>query len=297
VTIRVTIHVTMVFNQITPLHRFFFLLVFSAALMIVDHRSSLLVSARAAASVINRPFQWVINRPAATREWLDAHYRDGTLYRKYKALQAKQSVLEAHLQRYEALQAENRRLSRLLSASPKPGERVLLAEVVEIGLEPFTHRIGLNLGVESGVYLGQAVILPDGVLGQVSGLGFKHSVVTLITDPSHAIPVQIQRSGLRTMVRGLGVFGQVSVPFLSAQADIRQGDLLVTSGLGGGFPAGYKVAQVQEIVTDSTAEFLTVRASPLANIKSAKEVLLLFGHAPPSAPPGSASRGGDEKAR
>lgn len=287
----------MVFNQITPLHRFFFLLVLSVALMIVDHRSSLLVSARAAGSVINRPFQLVINLPAATREWLDAHYQDGTLYRKYKALQAKQAVLEAHLQRYDALQAENRRLSRLLSASTAPGERVLLAEVVEIGLEPFTHRIGLNLGVESGVYLGQAVILPEGVLGQVSGLGFKHSVVTLITDPSHAIPVQIQRNGLRTMVRGLGVSGQVSVPFLSAQADIRKGDLLVTSGLGGGFPAGYKVAQVQEIVTDSTAEFLTVRARPLADIQFAGEVLLLSSHVPPSVPPGGAGRGGDEKAR
>ena len=290
-----TTHNPMHHNQLTPLYRFLFLLVFSVALMIVDHRSQLLAPIRAAGSVVNLPFQFIINLPSNTREWVDTHYRDGSLHKKYRALLAKQAALEVRLQRYDALEAENRRLSELVSASRRSGERAVLAEIVELGLEPFTHRAGLNLGVESGVYLGQAVMTPDGVLGQVSGLGVKHSVVTLITDPSHAIPVQIQRNGLRTIVQGLGLAERVSVPFLSAQADIRKDDILVTSGLGGGFPSGYKVAQVREIVTDSHAEFLTVNARPFAHIKFVKEVLLLFKHAPePNASPAPAAEKNDE---
>ena len=281
-------------NPITPLYRFLFLLVFSVALMIVDHRSPLLASARAAGSVVNLPFQAVLNLPAGVRAWVDAHYRDGSLQRKYEALLAKQAALEVRLQRYDALAAENRRLFQLLSASRKSDQGVLLAEIVELGLEPFTHRVGLNRGVESGVYLGQAAVTPDGVLGQVSGLGVKHSVVTLLTDPSHALPVQIQRNGLRTIVQGRGEAERVSVPFLSAQADIRKDDILVTSGLGGGFPAGYKVARVSEIITDSHAEFLSVNARPFAHIGFVKEVLLLSKPEPqPEPEPATGGDGGE----
>ena len=120
------------------------------------------------------------------------------------------------------------------------------------------------------------------MLGQVSGLGLNRSVVTLITDPSHALPVQIQRNGLRAMVAGNGKLNRVSVPFLSAQADIQQGDILVTSGLGGGFPDGYKVARVQEIIADADATFLEIDAATFADMQLTKEVLLLWKDKPDS---------------
>ena len=268
------------FNQITALYRFLFLLVFSVALMIIDHRSQLFAPVRTLSSVINLPFHWLIELPATTRELIDVYYPDDSLYRKYAALMENQLALEARLQRYDALAAENTRLAELLSMSRTSGEQVLLAEIVEIGLEPFTHRVALNRGVEAGVYLGQPAITPDGVLGQVSGVGVNRSVVTLITDPSHAIPVQIQRNGLHTIVRGLGDSNRVGVPFLSARADIRSDDILVTSGMGGGFPPGYKVAQIVEIITDANDTFLSVTATTFAGIDQVREALLIWNNRP-----------------
>jgi len=270
-------------TPVTPLYRLLFLAVLSTALMLVDHNSRLLAGARAFGSALNLPFHGLINLPAAARDWRIARAKDDALASKYAALVAKQAVLEARLQRLESLEAENRRLSELLAAPRRPGERVQLAELVELGLTPFNHRVGLNRGVEAGVHLGQAVIVPAGVLGQVSSAGLRRSVVTLLTDPGHAIPVQIQRNGLRAIARGLGVFGQLEVPFLSAQTDLRAGDVLVTSGLGGGFPAGYRVAQVSEITADNTAEFLRVRATPFADIRFAEHVLLLSVDTPGAA--------------
>lgn len=263
------------FNRITSLYRFLFLLIFSAALMIVDHRSELLSPVRTVGTAINLPFQLLFNLPAKMRGLIEAYYPDDQLHREYQELAAKQRELEARLQRYDAVEAENRRLAKLLSMSREFDNRVLHAEIVDIGLAPFTHRVALNRGAEAGVHLGQPVITPDGVLGQVSGVGLYRSVVTLITDPGHAIPVQVQRNGLRTIAQGLGVANQLEVPFLSGQADIQNADVLVTSGLGGGFPAGYKVAQVREIVTDANETFLMVSATTFTNIDLVKEVLLL----------------------
>ncbi|MDD9883501.1 MAG: rod shape-determining protein MreC [Gammaproteobacteria bacterium] len=267
-------------SPVTPLYRLLLLAVLSLALMLVDYNSRLLVGARAVGSVLNLPFHGLISLPGASRDWWAGRESGEALYEKYSALLAKQAVLEARLQRFDALQAENRRLSELLAAPRRPGERVQFAEIVDLGLAPFTHRVGLNRGVEAGVHLGQAVILPEGVLGQVSAAGVGRSVVTLLTDPGHAIPVQIQRNGRRAIARGLGVLGRLELPFLSAQTDIKNGDVLVTSGLGGNFPPGYKVARVSEIVTDNTAEFLAVRATPFADIRSAEHVLLLAVDAP-----------------
>jgi rod shape-determining protein MreC len=266
----------MALNQITSLYRFLFLLVFSIALMILDHRTAVLTPLHKVSSIINLPFQFVLGIPSAGREMIDAYYPDDSLHEKYNDLLEQQLVLEARLQRYDALVAENQRLSRLLAASYRAEDEVLLTEIVEIGLEPFSHRIVINRGAEAGVYLGQPAIAPDGVLGQVSEVGILRSVVTLITDSSHGIPVQIQRSGLRTIVQGEGTSDRVSVPFLPTQADVRKGDILVTSGMGGRFPVGYMVAEVTEIITDANEAFLRINAETTAKIDFAKEVLLLW---------------------
>lgn len=266
----------MVAHRITSLYRFLLLLSLSIALMVVDHRSDWSVPVRTFSSVFNLPFQMLINLPRTTGKFIKRYYPDDSLPRKYAALVEKQLILEIRLQRYTALQFENERLSKLLSAQRKSEAPGLLAEIIEIGLQPFTHQVAINRGVEAGVYLGQPVLTPQGILGQVSEVGVLHSVVTLLTDPSHAIPVQVQRNGLRTIVHGTGASGQINVPFLSSNADIRNSDILVTSGVGERFPAGFKVAQVHEIIVDANADFLNIQANMFANVEFTKEVLLLW---------------------
>ena len=274
----------MAFTQ-TALYRFLFLLIFSAALMIVDHRSQLLAPTRTTATVLNLPFQSLIDLPMATLEWFEAYYPDDSLHQKYTNLQADHLNLQARLQRYDALQRENQRLTGLLSLSRQFGDQALSAEIIAVGPDPYTHRLMLNRGTESGVYLGQPAVTPDWVLGQVSRLGINRSVVTLITDSTHALPVRIQRNGLRTIVRGLGVMDRVEVPFLPAQADIRKDDILVTSGIGGGFPVGYKVARVREVAVDANAAFMRVDATTFVRTELTGDVLLLWvNKAAPHAP-------------
>ncbi len=266
----------MKFRQITSLYRFLFWLLLSCGLIIIDHRSDSLAQVRTVASGFNWAFVHLITLPGDVRHWVESRYPDDSLYQEYKSLQAQVAALQTELQRYDSLIAENRRLSELLAIAEKPGIDMLFAEIVEAELDPFTHRVALNRGVQDGVYLGQPVITPDGVLGQVSGVGIGRSVVTLLTDASHAVPVQIQRNSLHTIVFGSGDTKRVEVPFLSAQADIRKGDVLITSGLGGGFPVGYKVAQVEEIITDANDAFLAITARVYAEMTAAKEVFLLW---------------------
>lgn len=259
----------------TLLVRFLLLAVVSVVLMTADHRGGFFKPVRTGFSVLNLPGHWLFSLPATTEDTYRKYYPDAELYTRYRKLLEKQTELEVRLQRYEALRAENARLAKLLGTRGKLEYSGLFAEVIEIGLRPLAHRVALSRGVESGVYLGQPVLTTAGVLGQVSAVGVGHSVVTLLTDPSHAIPVQIERNGLRTIAQGSGVPGVISLPFLTSNADLHSDDVLLTSGLGGTFPSGYKVAQVQEVINDANAAFLSVRALPFVNVAVTQEVLLL----------------------
>lgn len=263
------------YNIRSPLYRFFLLLVLSMGVMIIDHRSEWLKPIHTATTFVNIFFESVIEIPKNTFSVLNRYYPDDSAHQRFVALQKKLTVLKARLQRYEALQKENQRLSELLSVSKRFANDVLLTEIINFDLEPFSHRLVINRGIEAGVYLGQPAIVPQGVLGQVSKVGYRRSVITLITDPSHGLSVQIQRNGLRTIIQGSGKSDQVIVPFLENPSDIQTGDLLVTSGMGGRFPVGYKVAEVSNIVKDANQAFLTITARTAAQTGSAKEALLL----------------------
>ena len=254
----------------------YLLAILSFGLMIVDHRSDLLRPVRSTASILAMPFYSLTGLPGSLAEMIRSHYPDNTVYEELESLREKQAKLATQLQRYDALVVENSRLSRLLATSRRSDDQMILAEIVNIGLDPFSHRIIIDRGIEAGVFLGQPVIAPDGVIGQVSEVDFHQSVVTLITDRSHGIPVQVQRNGLRTIVQGKGEKDQVSVPYLLRQADIRKGDILLTSGMGGRFPAGYKVAEVVEITTEATESFLSINAATTSRIDQIKQVLLVW---------------------
>lgn len=152
----------MSYNQASPLYRFSLLLVLSVGMMIIDHRSNLLRSVRIVTSVINISFESLVGLPDTIQSTLQSYYPDSSLQDRFKDLQRKQAVIEARLQRYEALEMENERLAQLLSASRRSTDEVLLAEIIEFGLQPFNQKIVVNRGVESGVYLGQPAIAPPG---------------------------------------------------------------------------------------------------------------------------------------
>jgi rod shape-determining protein MreC len=263
-------------NRVSPLFKFSLFLVISVGLMIVDHRSNLLKPVRTVLSVINLTFEGIVKLPSNSLSTFNSYYPDKSLFDEYKKLIAKQAVLEAKLQRFETIEMENKRLAKLLSSSRRSTDEVLLSEIINFGLEPFNQKIIVNRGVESGVYLGQPAISPDGVLGQVSEAGYLRSVITLITDSSHGLPVQIQRNGLRTIIHGSGKPDKIKLPYLESQADIEIGDIVVTSGMGGRFPVGYKVAIVSDVVKDANEPFLEITAETTAKIGFTKEVLLLW---------------------
>lgn len=189
-------------------------------------------------------------------------------------------VLKAKLLKFAALEQENIRLRGLLDTSFKVGEQVLIAELLSINLAPYEHEVVVNKGSRFGVHPGQAVFDGNGVVGQVLRVTPYSSEVMLITDPSHAIPVQINRNGLRTIALGTGQIDRLALPYLPSNADVQVGDLLVTSGMGGVFPQGYPVATVTAIAPQKSP-FAKISAVPVAQLDRNRELLLVWSDSQP----------------
>ncbi len=263
--------------------RLVLLIVLSIGLMLIDQRSDSVRIMRSGLSLLVKPVQDVASVPSVFGEWFNLFSKSRLeLYEEKERLRAENLELQARLQKLESIENENTRLSELLSASQAVAERVVLAKMVEVSLEPFTHKILINRGREDGVYEGQPVIDTYGVMGQVTHATLFRSAVTLITDPGHAIPVQVRRNGLRAIVYGSGSTGKLDIPFIGRQANIRQGDILVTSGMGGRFPAGYPVAEITEVIKDANEPFLGITAKPVAQLDHSKEVLLIWSEPAPT---------------
>ncbi len=163
--------------------------------------------------------------------------------------------------------------------------RAILAEIISVETDPLRERIVVNKGGRDGVTLNQAVVDGDGILGQVARLGPWSAEVILITDPEHAIPVQITRNSLRSIAVGAGASGELLLPYLAINSDVRSGDLLVSSGLGGVFPAGLPVGRIIGVRRESSQLLAQVRAAPLAHVERDREVMLLqFEPSHPDAP-------------
>ncbi|MGA7824907.1 MAG: rod shape-determining protein MreC, partial [Steroidobacteraceae bacterium] len=194
--------------------------------------------------------------------------------------------------RYDALARENGALRGLSAALPPVADRWLAAEIVNIQMSSLRQRMLIDRGASNGVFDGQAVLDESGVIGQTTHVGPWSAEVILITDPEHALPVRIERTGLRTIAVGAGDASALALPYLPSNADVHAGDLLVTSGLGGVFPEGYPVARVTEVHRDAVQPLAQVRAAPLARVAADAEVMLVWfrpGHpAAPTPPPNAA---------
>jgi rod shape-determining protein MreC len=182
---------------------------------------------------------------------------------------------QSRLQRFDSLTEENRRLRALLDGSRTLEIEFQFAELIDVDLDPFSHRVMIDRGNDREVQVGQAVIDGAGVMGQVEEVNLHFSRVRLISDPNHALPVQLNRTGLRTVAYGIGSTAQLSLPNLPREADVREGDLLVTSGLGKRFPAGYPVAVIETVDRSEGRMFAEAMARPLAALDRGREVLLL----------------------
>ncbi len=249
----------------------------SLIMMTVDHRQGHLEKVRSALSVFVYPLQYVANLPITVTNWASEVLTTRTRLMEENAwLRDEQLVLSSKIQKFEILEAENERLREMLQSSERLGERVLIAELLAIDLQPFRHQIVINKGQREGVYDGQPIVDANGVMGQIVHVGPFSSTVLLLTDPTHAIPVQINRNGLRSVAVGTGQSHILQLEHLSNNVDIREGDLVVSSGLGSRFPSGYPVGVVHNISRVPGEPFAKVTIIPSAQLEKSREVLLVW---------------------
>lgn len=254
-------------------------------LMLLDQRGQFVSRIRALAEQAIAPVYVVAEAPVEAVRGISSWGRSyDTLLAQNEALRERLMTQSGSLQRLGALEEENRRLRALLEATAGRDLEFRFAELVQVSLDPWSHQVLVDRGDDDGVFVGQAVIDGLGVMGQVESVTGGNARVRLISDPEHAIPVQILRTGQRTVALGTGEAGRLSLPNLPAQADVRIGDRLVTSGLGERFPSGFPVADVTGVERSEGAGFMQVDAAPLAALDRGREVLLVIDKPAPVQP-------------
>ena len=258
------------------------LVAISIVVMVADHRWKHLETVRGnIESYIIYPLRYTINLPSQFMRWSDESLssRQDLLDEKHK-LEEQRLRARVNLQKLSVLEKENARLRKMLSAQTKIGELVLVAEILSIDLDPYKQQVILNKGRKHEVYIGQSIIDAHGVMGQIVHLGEYSSTALLVSDPSHAIPVQVNRSGLRSTAFGTGNSQLLELRYIPHNADLKIGDQIFSSGLGGRFPPNYPVGKIISIERPMGESFSTVLAEPAAYLDRSREVLLVW-HNPP----------------
>lgn len=260
----------------SPFVRLLFFSVLALAIMVADARFHALDLARAAVATITYPLQQAALAPG------DLLGRIGDFFVTQNKLQRenielKQSVLKKseELQRMSLMKNELANLRKLLGARESIQENSALAEILHSGRNPFRRKVIVDKGTKDDIQLGEAVISADGVLGQVTAVFPFTSEVTLLTDKNQAVPVMLRRNGLRAVVFGNGRDGTLDLPFIPLNADVQNGDMLVTSGIDGTYPAGLFIAKVTNIERNATSAFAKITCTPVAGIDLDRHVLVL----------------------
>jgi rod shape-determining protein MreC len=270
----------------SPGLRFTLYALLSLGLLYVDQRGRWSERIRYGLEAGAYPLQVAINSPASVWRGLqDAFATRNQLKAENARLGGEVRALQLGQLRMQALVVENASLRGLRAALPPLVTRWQVAEVIGSEAVPLRQRLVINKGAHDGVHVNQAVVDGTGVLGQVMHVGPWSAEVILVTDPEHAMPVQVVRNQLRTIAVGSGSANELLLKFLAVNSDVQGGDLLVSSGLGGVFPAGFPVARVTGVRREANQLLAQVRAEPLAHIDSSREVLLLdFEPQHPAAP-------------
>ena len=251
-------------------------LALSVALLVLDHRGGWLTRIRAQANVAVQPLWWLAGLPAR----LGDSVRDDAVTRSMLAednrrLRNAMLVSDARQARLQVAAAENQRLRGLLGAADRGGLDVQLAPILDIDLDPTRQRLILDAGTRNGVRLGQSVIDAGGLVGQIIEVAHTTATVLLITDPDHAVPVLVGRNGVRLVAYGRGRSDQLELSNIPLSADVKVGDAIITSGLGGRFPPGFPVGTVAALRPDDSRAFLLATLKPAAQLDRGRDVLLL----------------------
>ena len=266
-------------------------------LIVLDKRYDQLSKIRRALSVVVYPLELGVASPFRGWAWLrrSVTTRD-TLRAENARLRAQLFDERFRLQRYAALEAENAELRGLRTSTAGVAAHPLVADIMDVDVDAFRERVLVDKGAADGVRVGQAVLDAHGVYGQVESVGEHTADVLMLSDATSAIPVMVNRTGLRTIAVGTGDLGQLKLPYLPTTADVVKGDLLVTSGLGGTYPEGYPVGTVVGVKIDTVRSLADVEARTAARLDSSRELLIVRSKARPPAPAAPAARGPRPKA-
>jgi len=262
-----------------PLARLSFYAALSLALVFVDSRFQTLEMLREGVSLFTHPIQQVAHSPVDFLEQAQDYFSSVTRFREENASLKRRQLDDAlALLRTRQLEAENERLRRLLEVKQRQPVNGRVSQILYAARDPFSHRVIVDKGQQDKIVAGQPVVDETGIVGQITRVFPFVSEVTLITDKDQAVPVQIVRNGLRSVIFGLGN-GQLELRFMPANADVQNGDLLVTSGLDGIFLAGLPVAKVVHIERDTSYSFARIYCEPVAGVESFGEVMVLDARA------------------
>lgn len=260
--------------------RLFVAVLASIVLLTMDHISVRLNPVRTTLSHALDPIKYMVSLPVeSTRNFAASVKSYNTLKEENRKLAEASAANKLRLLKYEALEKENIRLRALLENSFKLGEQVLVAELLSVNIaSPYEKIVAINKGTRFGVHQQQMVVDAKGVVGQVYRALPHSSEVMLITDPNHAIPVQVNRNGLLTIAVGSSQPNKLTFPYLQENADIHPGDLLITSGLGGTFPQGYPVARVDNFTPPANKQ---ITATPTAELDRSRELMIVWSNKAP----------------
>ncbi|AJI94353.1 rod shape-determining protein MreC [Yersinia ruckeri] len=258
--------------------RLFFAVLAAIALVIADSRLGTFVKIRTYMDTAVSPFYFLANGPRkvldgisetlATRQQLELENR---------ALRQELLLKNTDLQLLGQFKQENSRLRELLGSPLRQDEQKMVTQVISSGTDPYSDQVVIDKGTDNGVYEGQPVISDKGVVGQVVAVSKFTSRVLLICDASHALPIQVLRNDIRVIAAGSGCTDDLLLEHLPSNTDIRVGDVLVTSGLGGRFPEGYPVAVVSSVKVDNQRAYTVIQARPMAELQRLRYLLLLWG--------------------
>ncbi|MCH7741043.1 MAG: rod shape-determining protein MreC [Proteobacteria bacterium] len=251
--------------------------ILSFVLIVVDHLSDYLDDIRAGLTILVTPVLVAADIPGREAREISEMFSSRDEMRSHiKILEQDLTLLKAKTAKMAALTAENNRLRDLLGSAAKLQDNVLVAELISVDPDPEKHEVVIDKGSADGVFVGQPLLDAQGLMGQVISLSFFTSRVLLISDRSHSVPVQVSRTNLRLIAQGTGVTNRLELMHVQDTADIRPGDLLVSSGLGNRFPVGYPVGIVDRVEHDPGRPFAVVTAIPSAALDRSRHVLLVF---------------------
>ena len=257
--------------------QFIFLLVLSIGLMFLDHFFHGRNWLKQSFSSISKPIYELVDLPSESSDWLAQWFNDRReLSNSLEQLQLENAILKVKLQQLQADIRSHKRLQSFAQSTQSIADEIIAADILNVNLERHSQRIILNKGQTDNVYLGQPVVDQFGIIGQITDLAVTHSIVTLITDASQSTPVMVKRNGLRALVNGTGHLQRLDVKYQGAEADIKIGDHLISSGIGNRFPPGYPVAVIDAINSDDNESFLQITAKPLAQLNHGKQLLLIW---------------------